>query len=204
MLVLMAGDHISSPFPNGTTYTFSRDESLQEAGCPRQFKPRVIRSRLTLEGSRDNMTVFRFCVTLMGIRMVNRIIEAEEDCTLEDLHETIYRAFDRNESHLYSFFITGEDTQSFRKIRDATEITHPDFCDDDFGSGASRESAAQVTLGDLDLEEGEVFHYLFDFGDEWWHRIRVDAVAEDKQGTNRIKTVKSIGESPPQYEPFDE
>ena len=26
MLVLMAGDHISSPFTNGTTYTFTRDE----------------------------------------------------------------------------------------------------------------------------------------------------------------------------------
>ena len=150
------------------------------------------------------MTVIRFCVTLMGIRMVNRIIEAGEDCTLEDLHDTIYRVFGRNDPHLYSFFITGEDTHSLRKIRDAPEITHPDFCDDVFGSGASRESAAQVTLGNLDLEEGEGFHYLFDFGDEWWHRIRVDAVAEDKQGTNRIKTVKSIGESPSQYEPFDE
>ena len=150
------------------------------------------------------MTVFRFRVSLMGFNGVYRILEAGEDCTLEDFHDAIYRAFDRDDPHLYSFYITGEDTRNLRKIRNAPEITHPDYCDDGFGLGTSRASAAQVTFRDLDLEKGDVFHYLFDFGDEWWHRIRVDAIAADKQGKSRTKTVKSIGESPPQYETFEE
>ncbi len=150
------------------------------------------------------MTVIRFRVSIIGIRGVYRIIEAGEDCTLDDLHEAIYEAFDRDDPHLYSFYITGEDTQSIRKIHNAPEITSPEYCDDGFGLGTSRLSAAKVTLGDLQLEKGDIFHYLFDFGDEWWHRIRVDAITEDKQGKNRIKIVKSIGESPPQYEAFEE
>ena len=150
------------------------------------------------------MTVLRLRVSIMGIKKVHRIIEAREDCTLNDLHDAIYRAFDRDDPHLYSFYMTGVDTQSLRRIRYAPEFSHPECCDSGFGLLERRKSAAQVTLGDLDLEKGDVFHYLFDFGDEWWHRIRVDAIVEDKRGKSRTKTVKSIGESPPQYETFEE
>jgi hypothetical protein len=59
-------------------------------------------------------------------------------------------------------------------------------------------------LGDIGFAEKEVFHYLFDFGDDWWHRIRVEKVVESSAKRKYIKHVKSVGPSPPQYPEEDE
>jgi hypothetical protein len=37
----------------------------------------------------------------------------------------------------------------------------------------------QTTLDSLGLEVGRSFGYWFDFGDDWWHQINVEAI-EDK------------------------
>jgi hypothetical protein len=50
----------------------------------------------------------------------------------------------------------------------------------------------------------DVFHYLFDFGDDWWHRIRVQKIYEINPGKKHIKLIKSVGESPPQYMDYDD
>ncbi len=34
-----------------------------------------------------------------------------------------------------------------------------------------------------------MFHYLFDFGDDWWHRIRVESVLEAPAKRKYIKMV---------------
>jgi len=54
------------------------------------------------------------------------------------------------------------------------------------------------------LEVKDVFHYLFDFGDDWWHRIRVQSLKETNLRKKSIKIIKSIGESPPQYPDYDD
>ena len=48
----------------------------------------------------------------------------------------------------------------------------------------------------------DVFHYLFDFGDDWWHRIRVEGVMETDSNDKRLKLIKAFGAAPPQY--YDE
>jgi hypothetical protein len=57
----------------------------------------------------------------------------------------------------------------------------------------------EATLNSLGLEEGRSFGYWFDFGDDWWHQINVEAI-DDKVPTGKFpKVTKRVGKSPPQY-----
>lgn len=150
------------------------------------------------------MHVYQLRVSIMGIPKLYRIIEASEGCTLDDLHQAIFEAFERFDAHLYSFFITGEDAKSIGKIVQSPEVTDPQAMESIAGSGREQRSSSKTRLGDLGLQEKHVFHYLFDFGDEWWHRIRVQKVYEAPSGKKYVRVVKAVGESPPQYPDFDD
>lgn len=150
------------------------------------------------------MNVYRLKVSIMGIPRLNRVIEATGNCTFDDLHEAIFAAFDRYDPHLYSFFITKSDSKSMRTIVDAPEITHPQNRDDLRGFGKRKLSAARKRIGEVGLAEKDVFHYWFDFGDDWWHRIRVESIAPAAGNRKRIQVVKAVGQSPPQYPEYDD
>jgi len=149
------------------------------------------------------MRVYQFKVSIVGIPKLYRIIEAGGNCTFDDLHKAIFEAFDRFDPHLYSFFITRSDSKSMRSIMQAPEITHPYNLEDLMGHERQKRSAAGTKIDDARLEERDFFHYLFDFGDEWWHRIRVQSVTESNARKKCLRIVKSVGESPPQYPDYD-
>jgi hypothetical protein len=150
------------------------------------------------------MRVYQLRVSIIGIPKIYRIIEASENCTFDDLHETIFHAFNRYDPHLYSFFITKKDTKNVHSIYEAPEITHPQNVEDIMGVGRKKKSTAKTRIGDVGLDEKDVFHYLFDFGDDWWHRIRVQSLKETNPMKKSIKIIKSIGESPLQYPEYDD
>lgn len=145
------------------------------------------------------MKLYRLKVSIMGLEGVSRTIEASGNCTFDELHWAIFKCFDRYDPHLYSFFLTGRDTDSLRTIHKAQEITHTDAVDGFMGMGGGKDSAAEKTLDSAGLHEGMVLHYWFDFGDDWWHRIHVESAEEAGGGAKRLKVVESVGESPPQY-----
>lgn len=145
------------------------------------------------------MLVYQFRVSIIGIPKLYRIIEATGNCTFDDLHEAIFEAFDRFDPHLYSFFLTKSDTKDVHSIWKAPEITHPQNTEDFIGFGKKKMSTDNTKIGSVGLSEKDVFHYLFDFGDDWWHRIRVQSVIESKNKRKSIKTIKTVGQSPPQY-----
>ena len=154
------------------------------------------------------MKVYQLKVSIIGIPKLYRVIELSENCTLDELHMAIYGAFERYDPHLYSFFITKADTKNMRTIINAPEITHPQNTEDLMGFGKKKPSATKTKIGSIDLAEKDVFHYLFDFGDDWWHRIRVEKIVESEDNQKRINLIKAVGEAPPQYpdgeEYFDE
>ena len=150
------------------------------------------------------MKIYQFRISIVGIPKLYRIIEASDNCTFDDLHDVIFQAFNRFEAHLYSFFITREDTKNMRAIYDAPEITHPMNVEDMMGFEEKKQSTAKTRIGDVGLNENDVFHYLFDFGDDWWHRIKVQNISETKSRKKHIKLIKSVGESPPQYPDYDD
>ena len=139
----------------------------------------------------------------MGMPKLYRTIEVSENCTFDDIHDVIFNAFDRYDHHLYSFFITRKDTKNIRSIYDAPEITHPQNVEDIMGFGKRKKSTAKTRIGDIGLNENDVFHYLFDFGDDWWHRIRVQNISETKSKKKHIKLIKSLHESEDYYKERD-
>ena len=150
------------------------------------------------------MKVYQLSVSIIGIPKLYRLIDISENASFEDLHDSIFEAFGRYDPHLYSFFLTRNDTKSMREIYNAPEITAPQNTDDPFGFGKKKRSAAETTIGDAELVEKDVLHYLFDFGDDWWHRIRVQKIGQLRTDKKHIKLVKSVGHSPDQYPDYDD
>jgi hypothetical protein len=145
------------------------------------------------------MKKFQLKVSIIGISKLYRVIEVSENSTFDDLHHAIFAFFNRDDPHLYSFFITKSDSKNIRSINKAPEITHPENSEDLIGFGGRKKSASQTKIGSVGLAEKDVFHYLFDFGDEWWHRIRVEKIIESEAAGQRARLLKAVGESPPQY-----
>jgi hypothetical protein len=153
------------------------------------------------------MKTYQFRVSIIGIPNLYRIIEVSENYTFDDFHHAIFQAFDRYDHHLYSFFITRKETRSRRSIYNAPEITHPGNVEDIFGFEGfekTKPSADKTRIGDPGLKQKDIFYYLFDFGDDWWHRIRVQRINETKSKKKHLEIIKSVGESPPQYPDYDD
>lgn len=62
-----------------------------------------------------------------------------------------------------------------------------------------------TALDSLALKKGKTFLYLFDYGDEWRFKVKVDAV-NNKADPNMTypRLVEAVGEAPAQYADWDE
>ena len=149
-------------------------------------------------------TQFLFKVNLKGARRVWRTIALPGDQTLDDLHEAIFEAFDRDDPHLYSFYLPKAPGRGPRSGPQPKEYTAPPMFDDPdpFGD-EDRINAAETRLDDLGLRVGQRFEYLFDFGDSWWHEVVVETIGPAAPGV-RYGILERKGASPPQYEGVDE
>ena len=135
---------------------------------------------------------------------VSRIIQIKGHQTLEDLHDGIFDAFDREEEHLYEFQFGKRP-----RDRDAERYVLPMEMGRGLpgGFGKRRRIAGDLTrttIGSLDLAVEQAFYYWFDFGDDWWHQINVVAIEEQAPSGNYPKITTRVGESPPQYPNWDE
>ena len=132
--------------------------------------------------------------------VVSRTIQIRGDQTLEDLHDAIFDAFGRWEEHMYEFqFGKGPmDPKAKRYVL-------PMAFDDDMGEdNPPAGQVDQTRIDSLGLKVGQSFGYWFDFGDDWWHQINVEAI-EDKVPRGKFpKVVKKTGKNPPQYPDEDE
>jgi hypothetical protein len=131
-------------------------------------------------------TVYHFQVKLAWKKSVWRRIDVRGDQTLHDLHRAIQRAFDWDDDHLYAFFLSGKawDSQS--------EYASP------FGDGRS---ASRYRLEQLPLRPGQQFLYIFDFGDELRHLVKLEAITPGavQADAQYPRITESHGESEPQY-----
>lgn len=134
--------------------------------------------------------------------IVARTIEIRGDQTLARLHAAIFDAFDRFDEHLYEFQIGGKKPMDPRARRYG--LPEPPSPFGDFDQRQPMRSAARTRIDSLGLEVGWGFGYWFDFGDDWWHTIRVLSIAESAPAGRYPKVTEAIGESPPQYLDPDE
>jgi hypothetical protein len=150
-------------------------------------------------------SVYVFKVALAARKSIWRRVAMRGDQTLDDLHEAIYQAFDRDDEHMYSFYFPRPGRKGRTALRDAEEYTHP-FNAADPGPFAEKplNDAGKAKLSELGLKPGQTFMYLFDFGDEWWHEVAVEqTAAPDDQGRYPRITEKK-GQSPAQYPDAEE
>jgi hypothetical protein len=132
--------------------------------------------------------------------VVSRTIQIRGDQTLQDLHHAIFDAFGREEEHMYEF-------QFGKRPMDpnAPRYVLPNTFGMNFGGEPPATGRVDLTtLDSLGLRVGQRFAYWFDFGDDWWHQVNVEAI-EDKVPRGKFPRVtKRVGKSPPQYIDWDE
>jgi hypothetical protein len=123
--------------------------------------------------------------------VISRTIQMRGDQTLEDLHEAIFEAYDRFDPHLYEFQFGKRPMEGPRYVLPMT----PELGDDNPYAGLVDET----TIESLGLKKGRAFGYWFDFGDDWWHQINVEAIEPNIPPGKYPKITKRVGKSPPQY-----
>ncbi|MCX5653938.1 MAG: plasmid pRiA4b ORF-3 family protein [Planctomycetota bacterium] len=132
--------------------------------------------------------------------VVARTILIRGDQTLEQLHEAIFKAYNRFDGHMYEFQVGGKRTHDPKARRYVLAGMFSELLDDPEAAG----TVSGTTLDDLGLKEGEAFVYWFDFGDDWWHQINVVAIREEAGSGKYPRITAMVGESPPQYPDLDD
>jgi Plasmid pRiA4b ORF-3-like protein/LexA DNA binding domain len=121
---------------------------------------------------------------------ISRVIEIRGDQTLEQLHQAIFKAYERWDEHLFEFqlgkrpFDPAGPTYGIPRPRPRKKATG---------------DARTTKLDDLNLKPGRVFGYWFDFGDDWYHQVQVDKIAQAIPTVTYPRVIKRVGKSPPQY-----
>ncbi len=128
--------------------------------------------------------IVRLKISLDRIRPpVWRRIEVPIDMTLEELHLVIQAAMGWDNSHLYAF----------RTPMGSWSDTDPDY------GMPNAHSAETTTLAELRRRGGgRKFTYIYDFGDDWWHTVQVEAVIASEPNTLYPRLLKAKGACPPE------
>jgi hypothetical protein len=132
--------------------------------------------------------------------VVSRTIQIRSDQTLEDLHHAIFDGYGRWEEHMYEFQFGKRpmDPKARRYVLPNALEIQKNQPNPPIGR------VDQTSIDSLGLKVGDRFGYWFDFGDDWWHQINVEAI-EDKVPRGKLpKVTKQVGKSPPQYADEDE
>ncbi len=123
-------------------------------------------------------------------KMINRVIEIRGDQTLEQLHEAIFKAYDRWDQHLYEFQLG----------KRPFDPEGPNYGISDGQPEEKKVGDARTTrLDDLGLTPERVFGYWFDFGDDWFHQVQVERIEQAIPTVTYPRLIKRVGKSPPQY-----
>lgn len=127
--------------------------------------------------------------------VISRTIQIRGDQTLEDLHDVIFTAFDREDDNPYDFrFGRGPRDPQERCYVLPSELTARQL--------ERRNIAGDVTrtrIDSLNLASGQSFSYWFDFEDEWIHQVVVSSVESAIPRGRFPRVVARTGESPSQY-----
>ncbi len=157
----------------------------------------------------DRLFTLEVCITsgpmtekfIKKNKVVCRTMQIRGYQTLEDLHDAIFDAFDREDEHMYEFQVGGKgpmDPKARRYVLSGVfENSMPE----------TPRAAGDVTctsIGSVGLKKYDAFGYWFDFGDDWWHQINVVEVEETARRGKCPKVIKRVGESPPQHVDWDE
>ena len=134
---------------------------------------------------RADVQVYQLKITLQEIEpAIWRRFQVRRQVRLDRLHLMIQVAMGWTNSHLHEFLIKG---QRYRDLEQMCEdIDDPDMNDEE-----------EFRLAKL-VDEGDVFEYLYDFGDCWQHEILVEMLIEPELGIKYPRCLEGSGACPPE------
>ena len=116
-------------------------------------------------------------------RRVWRYIHIPESETLDALATAIIEAYDFDHDHLYQFYFTSNPW-----AQGQTTFVHP---------AADGMKADKIKLSHLRLRPGQTFNLLYDFGDEWRFKVKMEGLTE--ACPDSIQDSSGQGKAPEQY-----
>ena len=131
--------------------------------------------------------------------VISRTIQIRGDQTLEQFHHAIFEAFDRWDEHLYEFQF-GKGMMDPKGLRYSLASV---FANELNGSNPPAGRVDQTTIASLKLKVGRSFGYWFDFGDDWWHQVDLEAIEDNPPEGKFPHVIERVGKSPPQYPEAD-
>ncbi len=105
-----------------------------------------------------------------------------DDFSLFELHEIIQDVMGWTNSHLFSFVI--------KKTEYTDEETIMEL-----GRGKSAET---VSVRSLNLKKGDAFTYIYDFGDDWCHELKIESVSTPEPETLYPVCLEGARSCPPE------
>jgi hypothetical protein len=135
----------------------------------------------------DPEKIARLAIALAEVKpTVRRRIEVPLDIRLDRLHRVFQIVVGWEDYHLYEFRIGQSITYGIP------------YSDRDF-PGSSPRSAKKATLADLLAQtRNKTFQYVYDFGDDWRHTIKLEALAEAEPNTLYPRLLSAQGRCPPE------
>jgi len=131
-------------------------------------------------------------VLLYGVEpTVMRRLELPGDITLHQFHAVLQRAFGWESEHLYGFRCRDKRKGVIGKRRGNVYLEGPvadDLIDAD--------TATFKEL--LDIFKIKVMEYVYDFGDNWVHGIKLEKVIAPEPDTLYPRLVEAVGRCPPE------
>ena len=139
---------------------------------------------------RADVVTYQVRIDLKGAKPpVWRRLELASDMFLDDLHDVIQMAFGWTDSHLHRFG-SGSDFWS----RD----TEYYLCLFDFEEGETGIPEEEVRLDEVLVEVGDKLLYNYDFGDDWQHTIKLEAVLPRPNPAPQAECIAGRRPGPPE------
>ncbi|MBP8993608.1 MAG: plasmid pRiA4b ORF-3 family protein [Bacteroidales bacterium] len=121
---------------------------------------------------------FQFKIQLQNITKppVWRRVLVPSEITFDQFHNIIQDAFGWENEHLYAFSPSGYGSSPVIEVDPENDAI-------DFSSFFSRNSnrkmnAKKTKISDIFNTEGQTFTYIYDFGDNWVHKITLEKIDE--------------------------
>lgn len=170
---------------------FSYNSATQD--CQDTFSPGSERihapsSMAARKKTTAELSIHVLYVELVGIHpAIWRELHVRSDMRLSKLHDVLQAAFGWNDSHMHVF----EDTSRQRYGHTAGETDAMGF-----GDAALRDER-EYTVADIAPRARSLFGYIYDFGDDWVHRLRVKKVQPAEPGKRYPSCVAGARAAPP-------
>jgi Plasmid pRiA4b ORF-3-like protein len=140
---------------------------------------------------RADVVTYRVHIDLKGSKPpVWRRLELASDLFLDDLHDIVQAAFGWTDSHLHRFG-SGPDFWS----RDTEYYLCPFDVEEDEEAGVPEE---EVRLDEVLVDVGDKLLYNYDFGDDWQHTIKLEAVLPRADSAPRAVCIAGRRPGPPE------